>query len=958
MTTDSKKHLEATISEEKPKVRALRSVGTTATAVPRTEKSKQYIESIKGEYKYNNAVYTIRTKEDVTELSFEAFNASTGDIHESKSIEKINNRTFEARLLSPLKGDWRPFSMQLATEDGIVKLNRKDLLDQRVSILIKGATREVDQNLTLKNGKQIIVAMNKSSAINTDIIKYTIKVAGETYSDVFTIELINDRTGKIHSYTPGYGTRSLDDNGNTVIYYKVDTTKLDHGNYRLHGIWYKKGGETQSVKYPNFSYQDNKTSFAIGGAKPEPTVEPKLGTKKIGYYVNYIQALRGTPIIYTAKVNKGEVSYFLHLKNSQSGLKKRFSQTSVDSNGNPLFHISTADLPTGTYTIDSPEIGWRTKDEDFELSDASVRIVEKGVSIRRKASMIEADRQFNPGSSSDTKTKPSEVVTRTKKAIKYIESITGMNKFGNVVYTIKTKTEMSRLTSAQAFDAHTGAVDEVSSKANIKKINNRTFEVIFVGSNAGDWRPYSLYFYDINNESVKLTRRDLLDQRVGVLNKGASREIEQNPVINTGQKVDVAVNKRNVKKGDIVKYTLKIADKNISGIRYLRLMNGAVETLLSSYPKHFDDNGNAIIYYTVSEDAAVYYLKNIEYEDKAGKSITIDREILYPLDKRTVVTVNGTKPEKMVQPRMAANTQVGVFADHSQIKRGDMLTYTVTPYKRRGLSILSLKNTQSSFSRDISAATLDSNGNYIFHVPTWDLPIGTYTVEKYFFTLDKIIFDLTDATFTVVEKGNSIKRNPTPIHRDKWVGKNYYDANGELVKSKWLFDKKYGSWFYLNAKGEYIENQWHGDYYLKQGGQMAQKEWIFDKKYNSYFYLKTDGKYARNEWSGDYYLKANGIRAQKEWIFDKKYNGYFYLKTDGKYARNEWSGDYYLKANGIRAQKEWIFDKKYNGYFYLKADGKYARNEWIGDYYLERNGIMAMNKWIGQYYVDANGKKR
>lgn len=255
VTTDSKKHLEATISEEKPKVRALRSVGTTATAVPRTEKSKQYIESIKGEYKYNNAVYTIRTKEDITKLSFSAFYASTGAIHESKSIEKINNRTFEARLLSPLKGDWRSFSMQLTTEDGIVELNRKDLLDQKVSVLTKGATRKVDQNLTLKNGKQITVAMNKNSAINTDIIKYTIKVAGETYSTISTIKLINDRTGKTHHYTPGYGTRSLDDNGNAVIYYKVDTTELDYGNYQLNEIWYKKGGETQYVKYPNFSYK-------------------------------------------------------------------------------------------------------------------------------------------------------------------------------------------------------------------------------------------------------------------------------------------------------------------------------------------------------------------------------------------------------------------------------------------------------------------------------------------------------------------------------------------------------------------------------------------------------------------------------------------------------------------------------------------------------------------------------
>jgi len=211
----------------------------------------------------------------------------------------------------------------------------------------------------------------------------------------------------------------------------------------------------------------------------------------------------------------------------------------------------------------------------------------------------------------------------------------------------------------------------------------------------------------------------------------------------------------------------------------------------------------------------------------------------------------------------------------------------------------------------------------------------------------------------MMKTGLSQSTSSVPVQTtgySRWVGRNYYDANGEMVKSKWIFDKQYNSWFYLDKEGRYVENKWQGNYYLKSGGYMAKNEWIFDKNINSYFYLKINGEYTKNEWKGDYYLKANGTMAKKEWIFDKKYNNYFYLKENGVYARNEWRGDYYLKSNGAMAKKEWIFDKKYSSYFYLKTDGKYARNTWQGDYYLEADGKMATNKWIGKYYVGNDGK--
>ena len=200
------------------------------------------------------------------------------------------------------------------------------------------------------------------------------------------------------------------------------------------------------------------------------------------------------------------------------------------------------------------------------------------------------------------------------------------------------------------------------------------------------------------------------------------------------------------------------------------------------------------------------------------------------------------------------------------------------------------------------------------------------------------------------------KPKPTPTVQSGWVGSSYYQ-DGKKVTSKWIFDKKYNSYFYLDASGNYVQNAWVGNYYLKSGGYMAKSEWIYDKNYGSYYYVTSEGSYARNTWVGNYYLKSNGKMAKGEWIYDKNYGSYYYLTSEGSYARNTWVGNYYLKSNGKMAKGEWVYDKNYSSYYYLTSEGSYARNAWSGNYYLKSDGKMAKSEWVdgGRYYVGSNG---
>ena len=55
----------------------------------------------------------------------------------------------------------------------------------------------------------------------------------------------------------------------------------------------------------------------------------------------------------------------------------------------------------------------------------------------------------------------------------------------------------------------------------------------------------------------------------------------------------------------------------------------------------------------------------------------------------------------------------------------------------------------------------------------------------------------------------------TTSQKDGWSGSSYYQ-NGTKVTSKWIFDKNYNSYFYLDASGNFVQNSWVGTITLNQ----------------------------------------------------------------------------------------------------------------------------------------------
>ncbi|VRT74111.1 pneumococcal surface protein [Streptococcus pneumoniae] len=232
-------------------------------------------------------------------------------------------------------------------------------------------------------------------------------------------------------------------------------------------------------------------------------------------------------------------------------------------------------------------------------------------------------------------------------------------------------------------------------------------------------------------------------------------------------------------------------------------------------------------------------------------------------------------------------------------------------------------------SNDLTSGTISSfifseypDGEYKYVVSEGDF-IDPKTQFKHQYRGESPIFSIKDGKFSGLVSASKPDENPKPTPKPDekpkpsapqqektkptvqsgWVGSSYYQ-NGKKVTSKWIFDKKYNSYFYLDASGNYVQNAWVGNYYLKSGGYMAKSEWIYDKNYGSYYYLTSEGSYARNTWSGNYYLKSNGKMAKSEWVYDSNYKSYYYLTSEGSYARNTWVGNYYLKSNGKMAVNE------------------------------------------------------
>ncbi|VIU86946.1 pneumococcal surface protein [Streptococcus pneumoniae] len=164
------------------------------------------------------------------------------------------------------------------------------------------------------------------------------------------------------------------------------------------------------------------------------------------------------------------------------------------------------------------------------------------------------------------------------------------------------------------------------------------------------------------------------------------------------------------------------------------------------------------------------------------------------------------------------------------------------------------------------------------------------------------------------------KPKPTPTVQSGWVGSSYYQ-DGKKVISKWIFDKKYNSYFYLDASGNYVQNAWSGNYYLKSNGKMAKGEWVYAATYQAWYYLTSDGSYAYSTWQGNYYLKSDGKMAVNEWVD----GGRYYVGADGVWKEGQASTASSSNDSNSEYSAALGKAKSYNSLFHMSKKRMYRQ---------------------------------
>ena len=323
---------------------------------------------------------------------------------------------------------------------------------------------------------------------------------------------------------------------------------------------------------------------------------------------------------------------------------------------------------------------------------------------------------------------------------------------------------------------------------------------------------------------------------------------------------------------------------------------------LGTTDKKLDEQRDNSVY----KDGAVEHKVNLSltsYEDGNGVTAIFSTDSINP---NFIGSFGGSKEK-----------EVFISSQLINVKTGEVVDSVFSPKIRLTSKVLTSGSTATFYYIDLT------DGEYKYVVNEVGKYIDPQTKLTHHYRGESPIFSIKNGKFSGLVSASKPDENPKPTPKPDekpkpsapqqekpkptvqsgWSGSSYYQ-NGKKVTSKWIFDKKYNSYFYLDASGNYVQNAWVGNYYLKSGGYMAKSEWIYDKNYGSYYYLTSEGSYARNTWSGNYYLKSDGKMAKGEWIYDSNYKSYYYLTSEGSYARNTWVGNYYLKSNGKMAVNE------------------------------------------------------
>ena len=231
----------------------------------------------------------------------------------------------------------------------------------------------------------------------------------------------------------------------------------------------------------------------------------------------------------------------------------------------------------------------------------------------------------------DAMKKEEKLKEETKTAVtstlaeRFIDSLKGeVTPEGKVVYTFKSKEPLSYndhiRTSLSLFNDKTGDATTHIQFHTEDGINfTGTYDV--KNLEEGVWKPYNLSFTDSNGMPQDIKRQDLIsyDKKAQVFIGLKNEEPIGSPQLQ-GKKVGVFANYKKVKKGTVVKYTIRTNDKDLRDDNILLVRNGDTyfDHNASRFTLEYDSKGNRVIYVrTENLEPGIYNVIKID-----GKDIT------------------------------------------------------------------------------------------------------------------------------------------------------------------------------------------------------------------------------------------------------------------------------------------------------------------------------------------------
>ena len=486
----------------------------------------------------------------------------------------------------------------------------------------------------------------------------------QTSSDdlsVGSVEYINEANGSKYELNVKKGTLKNS--------YLADTSKLTGGNYLLNNIFLSNSFKNNDFTSEDI-YTDSKEENGAAGDGPgislsrkdlykydnktkiknlSETKLPELGDKDYLVYSDKSQIGGNDVLKVTVKYKKGLERF------ADKMLKEYYSPNKPGSEaeriaGKAVLVYHYKELPGkismstkkygdleekgGSFDVDST-IDSEGNDvlyfKNFKNTDPGHYYLRQLYDLDlTKGDLSNFEFDFNPSGKSVYRT--AKVTSEPKEEIKpmttspivekYVESLSGeVTSNGVLSYTFKSKEQLDKEIPATLtlFNDKTG-----NSTTHItlytKDGKNFTGDYAVENLENGVWKPYELRFTDSNRMPKTIERKDLIpyDKQSQVFIGLKTEEPIGSPQLQ-GKKVGVFANYKKVKKGTVVKYTIKAIDKELKDDSILLVRNGDVyfDHNASRFTREYDSNGNRVIYIrTENLEPGIYNVISIDGKDK------------------------------------------------------------------------------------------------------------------------------------------------------------------------------------------------------------------------------------------------------------------------------------------------------------------------------------------------------